>query len=168
MGWATPFAAVYPQSRLLYIIGVGGSALVGLAVASWRRGELVGLGRRIVIGVVLFCNLVLAPLLAIPLGFMSKFLNNEIRIQDEVLPESGDVVVLLDIAAEGNALCLDKMREVDGRGMSDHLYLLYAGTTPVDIDVQHRAVDRQDRGDCCVRFLIGESTPPRIELSSPR
>ena len=131
---AIPFAATIPTSRLLLILGVGSSALVGLAFAGWREGVFKGRARRALIGLILVSNLVLAPLAFVPFGFTSTMLERSHRVLAEQMPEDVEVGVILNIPTELSALYPKSVREAAGGRWPEHVYTLYAGTDPLEVE----------------------------------
>jgi hypothetical protein len=124
---AVPLATTAASSRTMLTLSVGSAGLVAMAWS--RRHELVfadrlrKLGLRFMVG----CQLVLAPLVFIPLSFASLLAEAPHRALAAVVPETDQTVAILNIPMEINALYPQLMREVDGRAWPAHCYLLYAG-----------------------------------------
>ena len=132
---AVPLAATIPTARPLLLVGTGGSALVGLSVCAWRSGALLGRARRLLVGLVLVGNLVVAPLLFVPYGLSTALLERPHLALAEQVPsvEPGAVVVVLNLPAEINGLYAQAVRERDGGHWPDHVYTLYAGRDPLEV-----------------------------------
>lgn len=135
---AVPFAATLPSGRILICLGVGGSALVGGAIANWRA-PIWAPARRLrrgLVGAVIVCNLVLAPLAVYPLMWVSTIMESPHLELEELAPagEADETVVVLNLPMEINALYPKAIRENRGGRWPEHLYLLYAGLDPATVE----------------------------------
>jgi hypothetical protein len=131
---AVPLAATIPTARLLLLVGTGGSALAGLAFVAWRERAITGLGRRALVGLILFGNLILAPLAFVPYGLATAMLERPHEALAEQLPADADVCVVLNLPAEINGLYSRAVREREGGRWPDHVYTLYAGRDPLEVE----------------------------------
>ncbi len=116
----------------MLLVGTGGAALVGLAFAGWRERLFVGRIRRGLIGLILFANLILAPLVFVPYGLANKLLEGPHEALAATLPDDRDCVVL-NLPAEINGLYGQALRERDGGRWPARVYTLYAGRDPLEV-----------------------------------
>jgi hypothetical protein len=130
---AVPLAATIPTARLLLVVGAGGSALVGLALVGWRERVFVGFGRRLLVGLVLVGNLLIAPLVFVPYGLATGLLEAPHEALAKTLP-ADEVCVVLNLPSEINGLYARAVRERDGGRWPDHVYTLYAGGDPLEVE----------------------------------
>lgn len=145
---AVPFAATWPTTRLLPVLSIGGCALVGLAYRSWRAGELDGRLRRVVIGVILFCNLLLAPAVFVPAGLSTRLLETPHRVLAAELPDGPGPIVILNSPTEITNFYTKAIRESAGRRWPSPAYLLYVGIEPLAVErIDERSLElSSDRG----------------------
>jgi hypothetical protein len=131
---AVPLAATIPTARLLLLVGTGGAALTGMAFVAWREGALVGRGRKLLVGLILVGNLILAPLLFVPYGMSTALLEGPHRaLAERVDPELAELTVVLNLPAEIHGLYPQAIREGEGGRWPDHVYTLYAGRDPLTV-----------------------------------
>jgi hypothetical protein len=102
------------------------------------------------------CQLVLAPLVFIPLSFASLLAEAPHRALANVVPETRQTVAIVNIPMEINALYPQLMREVEGRAWPQHCYLLYASFRSVSVE----------RIDAHTLELHGELAATRVEQLS--
>jgi hypothetical protein len=131
---AVPLAATIPTARLLLLVGTGGAAIVGLAFVGWRERVFLGFGRRVLVGLILFGNLILAPLAFVPYGVVTGLLEAPHLALAEQLPADADVCVVLNVPSEINGLYSRAVRERDGGRWPDHVYTLYVGRDLLEVE----------------------------------
>src|SRR5690606_36092627 len=130
---AVPFAATWPTTRLLPILSVGSCALVGLVYRSWREGEHDGRARRAVHGLILICNLLLAPAVFVFAGLSTSLLEAPHRVLAAELPDDPGPIVILNSPTEITSLYTTAIRESAGRSWPTPAYLLYVGIEPLAV-----------------------------------
>jgi hypothetical protein len=131
---AVPLATTAASSRTMLTLSVGSA---GLCAMAWsRRHELAFAGRLRKLGLWFMagCQLVLAPLLFVPLSFASSLAEAPHRALAAVVPGTEQTVAIVNIPMEINALYPQLMHEVDGRAWPAHCYLLYAGFGAVRVE----------------------------------
>ena len=127
---SVPLAATYPTSRTLMLSGLGGAALIGLA---WAR-ESEGRGRRIALGFLFGCNLILAPLAFVPVAYSSLMFEPPHRALAAELPEDAPVCVILNSPAELSTFYPRAIRIAQGRAWPAHTYVLFAGMQTLEVE----------------------------------
>jgi hypothetical protein len=130
---AVPFAATWPTTRLLPVLSIGGAALIGLVHHSWRTGELQGRLRRVAYGLMLVCNLVLAPVLFVFAGLSTGLLEAPHRTLAAELPDDAGPCVILNSPTEITNLYTKAIRESAGQRWPLPSYLLYVGIEPLEV-----------------------------------
>jgi hypothetical protein len=131
---AVPLATTAASSRTMLTLSLGSAGVFAMA---WSRrqelafaGRLRKLGLRFMVG----CQLVLAPLLFVPLSFASSLVEPPHRALATLVPETDQTVAIVNIPMEINALYPQLIREVDGRAWPQHCYLLYAGFGAISVE----------------------------------
>ena len=130
---AVPFAATWPTTRLLPVISIGGAALIGLIYEAWRSGELPGRARRATYGLMLVCNLVLAPLAFVFAGLSTRLLEAPHRVLAAELPNDLGPHLILNSPTEITNLYTKAIRERAGQRWPLPTYLLYVGIEPLEV-----------------------------------
>lgn len=132
---AVPFAATWPTTRLLPVLSIGGAALIGLVHHSWRTGEVHGRLRRTAYGLMLACNLVLAPIAFVFAGLSTVLLEAPHRVLAEELPEDAPdtACLILNSPTEITNLYTKALRETAGQRWPQPTYLLYVGIEPLEV-----------------------------------
>lgn len=134
---ALPFTATAATSRVMLILGPASAGLFALA---WQRRHEPAFAGRVRRGSIYFmagCQLVLAPLLFVPMSFAALLAEPPHRAIAATLPEPTgptELVVLLNVPLEINALYPQAIRENAGARWPAHVYLLFAGFTPVEVE----------------------------------
>jgi hypothetical protein len=131
---AVPLATTAASSRTMLTVSVGGAGLFALA---WSRRHEPAFGGRLRKASLRFmagCQLVLAPLVFIPLTFASGLAEAPHRALAAMVPETEQTVAIVNIPMEINALYPQLMREVEGRAWPEHCYLLYAGFRSLSVE----------------------------------
>jgi hypothetical protein len=131
---AVPLATTAASSRTMLTLSVGSAGLFALAWS--RRHELVfgGRLRKLSLRFMAGCQLVLAPLLFLPLSFAGLLVEPPHRALAAVVPETEQTVAIVNIPMEINALYPQLIREVEGRAWPAHCYLLYAGAGAISVE----------------------------------
>jgi hypothetical protein len=130
---AVPLATTAASSRTMLTLSLGSAGL--LAIAWSRRDELfTGRLRKLGLRFMAGCQLVLAPLLFVPLSFASSLAEAPHRALAEIVPETDQTVAIVNIPMEINGLYPQLMREVDGRAWPEHCYVLHAGFGAVSVE----------------------------------
>lgn len=131
---ALPLASTAPTSRTSMMLGLGSVGVVALAWARRHTPAFSGRARRYGLRAVMACQLVLAPLLFVPLSFAPLLVESPHRALAEQVTGHEDVVAVLNLPAEINALYPAAISTAAGRDWPAHCYLLFAGMASVEVE----------------------------------
>lgn len=130
-----PVCAVAPADRLLVATGIGGSALVAIALlaALDRVRELSGGARRFFTGVLAFVNLGVAPLVLPMQAYALVYFDDYIGRAEQTLPAGAGIadktVVLLNVPSDEYGIYMAHHRLLRGGVMPKHLRWLATSDT---------------------------------------
>ncbi len=130
---ALPFGATLPSDRILVPLGLGASGLIARLVVSVREGSLPGRRPRWTGRGLLLFNAILAPLIFVPSLFGAVIFERLGGQLDQAVPDR-EVVVVMNVPLELVLLFPQKIREHRGGRWPDHVYPLYAGAEPLEVE----------------------------------